>query len=84
MEEAREGHDFLYPLVPADAGTQALPHRTSMQFGKVWIPAGVYPRESGGGNERMWQFLHPLLSEMVGTMARLRRSSRAMLGRDTA
>ena len=31
----------LLPLVPADAGTQALPNPQSMRFGKGWIPASA-------------------------------------------
>ena len=27
------------------------------QWGKDWVPAGVYPRESGGGDERMERLL---------------------------
>jgi hypothetical protein len=29
------------PLVPADAGTQTLPNRQAMRFGKDWIPASA-------------------------------------------
>ena len=32
---------FLHPLIPADAGIQTLPHRTSVRFDKVWIPASA-------------------------------------------
>ena len=35
-----------HPLVPAKAG----PRNPDQSW--LWIPAGVYPRESGGGNER--------------------------------
>src|SRR5262249_8769195 len=47
------------PLVPAKAGTQGrglrlgVPGLASLaRDTKSWIPAGVHPRESGGGNER--------------------------------
>jgi hypothetical protein len=39
-----------YPIVPADAGTQSLPHSKTSVSGKVWIPAVR-------GNERVWRFL---------------------------
>src|SRR6516165_9744742 len=53
------------PLVPAKAGTQGrrsglgVPGLASLaRDTKSWIPAGVYPRASGGGNERsLWPAL---------------------------
>src|SRR5580700_1688317 len=40
-----------HPLVPADAGTQPSPHRTSVQFGKVWIPASERVKKTAEGYE---------------------------------
>jgi hypothetical protein len=36
-------HGYFIPLIPAQAGIQR----------GFWVPAGVYPRESGGGDERI-------------------------------
>src|SRR5215467_8361421 len=50
---------YQSPFVPAKAGTQG--HRSALEVPglaslardtKSWNPAGVHPRESGGGNER--------------------------------
>jgi hypothetical protein len=64
----------VYPLVPADAGTQSFPHSTTVRFGKVWIPAS--PEMNGCG-----KFLHMLVrgNERGGdALCPLRISSHAL------
>ena len=53
-----------HPLVPAKAG----PRNPDQSW--LWIPAGVYPRESGGGNERSsWRALAICSAQHCGANA---------------
>jgi hypothetical protein len=66
MKETR----YLHPLIPADAGNQPLPHRTSVQFGKVWIPASA--GMSGCGNSPSQAFRQTTGGATLNGLVRVR------------
>jgi hypothetical protein len=37
--------------MPAKAGIHRKAHKNSVLVDRPWVPAGVYPREGGGGND---------------------------------